>query len=621
MPPRVVARRLIGEARVELERVQAPRRARRTEPVASWDAVLDRPFPFVRTPAELAALTARWPEERQRVLGAAARALAHEVDVLGTGTVQLGDPIDWHRDWKTGRTWPLGYGRRLALEELNRPSDVKVPWEISRAHWLLPAGQAYLLTGDESYATGARDVLDDWLRANPYTRGVNWAIAMEPALRIFSWSWLAYACGRSAAWADPAFRSRFLRGLYLHGDFVDRHFELSDVNGNHTTADAAALVVAGLVLGVGRWADRGWSILLRELPVQVHPDGVDFEASASYHRLAGELFALPALVRRAHGLDVPVDYVERLQAMGRFTEAYTGPDGLAPLWGDADDGRALPLGGQDVNDHRSLPVLAAALAGERAFGNAEAAWLVGPDAVAAEAPTRESAAFREGGAFVLRGESDHVFVDCGPVGLAGRGGHGHNDCLAFEATLAGVRLVRDSGSYVYTASPEERNRFRSTAFHSTPRVDGEEQNRFDPRLLWTMTEDALPELRAWEPERFQGAHSGYRRLARPVTPVRTIELDRVAHRLVVLDELEGDGEHRVEIPLQLAPGVEASELERGTVALSPGFLVTWGDPGDWALEVGNGWVSQRYGVKVDAPRLVWTRSGPLRPLRIVIEPS
>jgi len=117
------------------------------------------------------------------------------------------------------------------------------------------------------------------------------------------------------------------------------------------------------------------------------------------------------------------------------------------------------------------------------------------------APATGSAAFVDGGFFVLRGDTDHIFVDCGPIGLAGRGGHGHNDCLSFEATLDGVRLVRDSGSYVYTASPVERNAFRSTAFHSTPRVDAKEQNRIDQRLLWHMTEDARPELRVWEPDR------------------------------------------------------------------------------------------------------------------------
>ena len=34
---------------------------------------------------------------------------------------------------------------------------------------------------------------------------------------------------------------------------------------------------------------------------------------------------------------------------------------------------------------------------------------------------------------------DHVLIDAGPVGMAGRGGHGHNDCLAFDAMLDGVR--------------------------------------------------------------------------------------------------------------------------------------------------------------------------------------
>ena len=73
MPPRVVARRLFGEARAELERVLAPRRAQRAEPATSWDIVLGRPYPFVRTAVELAAITARWPDERRRVLDGAAQ--------------------------------------------------------------------------------------------------------------------------------------------------------------------------------------------------------------------------------------------------------------------------------------------------------------------------------------------------------------------------------------------------------------------------------------------------------------------------------------------------------------------------------------------------------------------
>jgi hypothetical protein len=627
-PPRVIARRVLAEAAVELERFRAPVRGRRfgdddlcraTGAVSIerlWDAILARPYPFVRSGDELAELERRWPAERGRVLDAAHRALAHEIDLLGTGPVQLGSPIDWQRDWKTGRRWPLRYGRRLEYAELDRPSDVKVPWEISRVQWLLPAGQAYLLTREEEYAAGVRTVLEDWLRGNPYALGVNWVVAMEAALRILSWSWLLYACAASVSWSDARFRSRLLRSLYLHAGFVERNIERSDINGNHYTADAAGLVVAGLVLGVERWADEGWRILVEELPRQVHPDGVDFEASTAYHRLVGELFAVPALLRRAHGLEIPPSYVDRLVAMGRFTAAYTGPDGLGPLWGDADDGRALPLGGQDVNDHASLPVLAAALAGDAAPGNAEAAWLVGPAAVDELPAKQRSAAFPDGGVYILRDGGDHVFVDCGPVGLAGRGGHGHNDCLSFEAVLDGERVITDSGSYVYTASAIERNRFRSTAAHNTPQVDGVEQNRI-PTSLWLLHDDAKPEPQVVEDFRFRGAHTGYLRLPRPVHVVRTIVLDPGVHALLVRDELEGDGEHDVEIPFHLAPQLEPKEaVDAFTLGR---FVLRW--RGEWQPSVASGWVSRSYGTRVANHAVVFRRSGEARPLDVVIAPA
>ncbi len=51
--------------------------------------------------------------------------------------------------------------------------------------------------------------------------------------------------------------------------------------------------------------------------------------------------------------------------------------------------------------------------------------------------------------------------------MRGRGGHGHNDILSFELFLNGFNVVTDCGAYLYTASREWRNRFRSTAFHNT----------------------------------------------------------------------------------------------------------------------------------------------------------
>ncbi|MFO1171415.1 MAG: alginate lyase family protein [Hyphomicrobiaceae bacterium] len=655
-PPRYIAERIIREARSQAERQLSPLRIARATPLALarreghadvdawWDAVGLRPS-LTASRITRADLDRICPGDSAAIFAAAERALAHEVDLLGSGPVQLGEHIDWHRDFKTGHRWPAAYCKAIEYNNLDQPSDVKVPWELSRMQWLVPAGQAYALSGEDRYAAAVRDVIDDWIAENPYANSINWACTMDVALRLITWSWLFHVFKASAAWSDRAFRARFLQSLYLHGDFTARHLEKSDVNGNHYTADAAGLVFAGMFFGgegePARWTDLGWRILGEELPRQVFADGVDFEASVPYHRLVQELFLLPALYRLRLGLEVPRAYRDRLCAMASFTAAYSRADGSVPYWGDADDARTLPFRAQPINDHRYLvgivgcafdaPELLEQFSGPRS----ELFWLLGADA-ASSLPDRDrppagvqcSSAFTEGGFYVLRSDRDHVFVDCGPVGLAGRGGHGHNDLLSFEAVLDGAHLVTDCGAYLYTADFKSRNAFRSTAYHNTPRIDGEEINRFfGPRDLWTLRNDArhrVDEVSFTETHsRLVAGHSGYERLSSPVRVSRTFELDHERHRLTIHDDFSGAGVHTIEMPLHLSPGVTAA-LEATRVRLTAGnraFVVTWSDASDWQASIEPARVSPSYGVVVPSERLVFRRADVLRPLTVTIEPA
>lgn len=509
--------------------------------------------------------------------------------------------------------------------------------------WLIPACQAYVISGDERYADGVRDIIDEWIAANPYAMSVNWACTMDVAIRAMTWTWLFHGLHASVAWSDSAFQARFLRALWLHGDFITRHLEKSDINGNHYTADAAGLVFVGLFFGgsveAKRWQELGWDILCDELPKQVFADGVDFEASVPYHRLVQELFLLPALYRIKQGLDVPPPYRERLLAMAWFTQAYSRPDGSVPLWGDADDARALPFRQKPINDHRYLLALAGVGLSEPSLVESfsgprtEAIWMFGAE-VAARLPDRDttsdnlrSVAFEDGGFYVLRTERDHVFIDCGPLGLAGRGGHGHNDLLSFEAVLDGVHLVSDCGAHLYTASIMERNLFRSTAYHNTPKVDGEEINRFvRPHYLWALHDDARHIVDrivlGSGTERLQVRHTGYERLASPVTIWRTFELEHNLHRLTVSDEFTGAGPHAVEVPLHLAIGVDVI-LERDAAYLYADghcFAVTWAPRQDWVVSLEDARVSQTYGIAIPTRRLIWRRNGPLANLRVHVQP-
>ncbi len=55
----------------------------------------------------------------------------------------------------------------LEYLELDRPTDVKVPWELSRCQHFTTLGQAYWLTGDERYAREFVDEVSDWIARNP----------------------------------------------------------------------------------------------------------------------------------------------------------------------------------------------------------------------------------------------------------------------------------------------------------------------------------------------------------------------------------------------------------------------------------------------------------------------
>ena len=97
--------------------------------------------PLVDKPEAAARAAGVEPDERERVLAAADLALRHRIDLLGSGPVDLGEPVDWHRDPGSGRRWPLVYGTSVDYANLDEPSDVKAPVGISVSSGSCPPGR------------------------------------------------------------------------------------------------------------------------------------------------------------------------------------------------------------------------------------------------------------------------------------------------------------------------------------------------------------------------------------------------------------------------------------------------------------------------------------------------
>lgn len=604
----------------------------------SFDALLENmrqanPFPGLSDPRAIKSGIAQ--ESETEILRRAKMAMRHEVDLLGSGPVNLGERIDWALDFKSGTRWAMNGSLGLPVNDLDNPSDIKVPWELSRLQWVLPVGQAYVLTGDETYAEFARGIIEDWIVANPVCRGPNWICAMDVALRGISMSWLFHACKKSKSWRDEDFVERLIKALLLHGRFVDLNLEYADVNGNHLTSDLAGLTVMGITLGgqglAGEWVERSWDILSEELFKQVLPDGVCHEASLPYHRLVAELFLLPMLARQNVGLPVHRSYRTHVKKMADITLAATRPDGGIPIWGDADDGRALPLGTQPLNDHRYLPetLLTMDKPGSAPTWDETLWWLGTGSTKSDKLPKPVSSRFKDSGVYIMRTNDSVIFVDAGPVGMAGRGGHGHNDCLSVDVTLAGQHLIADPGAYVYTADWQARNAFRATAAHNTPRIDGEEINRFvNPQYLWLLSNDAVPGVRHWETSDHRdtliASHTGYQRLASAVTPVRAVVLDKQTNGLVIQDQFEGDGTHDISVRFILAPGVTPELAGDGSGWLSTDkgrFNLVIQDTSHWKWSIDHSEVSPSYGVKQPVKSIIFSASGALAPLSLGLLPE
>lgn len=551
-----------------------------------------------------------------QILEEAQDVLENRFATLGSAKVHLGDRIQWHKDFKSGREWPI---RRLTIEEildLPNPSDIKVLWELSRFHQVWWLGKAHWLTGGEQYAIKFRDLVEDWIKANPVGKGPNWTTAMEVAIRACNWiAGYYFFCESSSIPAD--FWMRFLKSLYAHGVFISHHLEFSSIRGNHFLSNVTGLIFLGIFFrdtNKGRqWLQWGLRNLEAEMNHEVYPDGVNHEKSTSYHRLVLELFYSATILCQKNRIPLSPSYLQRLERMFEVVLHYTRPDGSIPLIGDADDGRLFRLSlHEDVNDHRHALSVGAMLFKRTDFKvsaarfDQEALWYFGGEGfeihqlLRGEPGQLPSRSFPEGGFYIMQGKGSHAFIDAGDIGLRGKGGHGHNDTLSFELWMRGAPLLTDSGTYCYSSDVPARQEFRSVRAHNTITIDHRELAEFIG--LWNIREDRTsPRVNRWESsserDLLEAEHHGYDVPPLSVIHRRTVVLSKDSFDFGVTDSLLGTGLHEIEGFLHFAPSVDV-ELVDGKKAIATnrtGRYIVAADAGEFSmLET---WFSERYGIR------------------------
>jgi len=524
-------------------------------------------------------------------------------------------PVDWHVDFRSGYRWPVrvwggatAYGHRHGV-------DVKVPWELGRLQHLPHLALAYAAQADERLATEFHDQVLDFLGANPPGWGVQWACAMDVAIRaanlVLAWEIFTAHGARFSL----EFEEELASSLSAHARHIAHNLEWSPQHrGNHYLADIVGLAFAACALPRGTESDLWLVFAAQQLDAEIKhqflADGGNFEASTAYHRLSLEmaLYAVALILgldddrkavfaeydAAAWGLIPKVapgpmawppfspEVLERLALALGFSQTVTKPSGDMVQVGDNDSGRFFilepnqsPLALGYLVGGRLTQAMLAALSGGALPAPAQFSPAVAIDgALPTESPSvrlrlvaadptaldgLQAFSCPDFGLYGWKNGRSFISIRCGRL-HDGRGAHAHNDQLAVEIEIDGVAWVRDPGSFAYTGDLAARNAYRSALAHFVPRC-----GQAEPAALnqgpFHLDDNAQARVLRFSGQDFAGSHQGF-----GDTVWRRLRIEAGA---IVIEDGPGGGADEVVVtsPDQLAV------LWRLTVPFSPAYGV------------------------------------------------
>ena len=598
-------------------------------------------------PDALPAIVSRYrklfPEQIEAVETRARLNCSGQFSFLGSDVV-MQEPIDWHRDPKSGHQWDSVFHADVDFAFCREGGgDAKYIWDIARQDYLIDCAIAFRLTGNAVYSQQIVRWVKSWITENPYLDGIHWSSALEVAARSLNWLWSYQLC-RHEEFLSAEDHLVWIKAFYQHGAFLHRHISYYFSPNNHIIAESVVLYFLGCFFPefdeAEAWRSHGWRVIEEYGLQQFYEDGGSTEQALFYHNYCLGFLLLAIVLRDAQGAPVSESLRDRIERALEFTMWMTRSDGTVPRIGDADNARAFCFSHLPLWDFRNLLAIGSVIfdrqdmkfVAEKFYE--DALWLLGEEGYASfeslspKVPEQTSRTFPSSGYYLMRSgwgsEEDHLTFDAGPIaeGLytsaIPSSAHGHSDLLSFTLTMAGKPLVVDGGFYTYDEDPEWHRYFREASAHNTILVGGASHANYHLSNAWSSVAVPGP-IHAHTSRLFdyvESSHSGFFNISPAVSHRRSIYHDRQCHWLV-MDQLSGAGTYRVEAFFHLAPAeVRSLEGKRGISIETKLGLAAELEVYDWNdcnIETitggegpGGGWIGTGYGYRERAPVIrIW----------------
>jgi hypothetical protein len=542
----------------------------------------DYPFNFYfdeKSRAEAAAELKK-AENETGILEDAEKIIGNRYNILNSGEIDLGESINWHLDYTNSYKWHEVLVWRDNFFAFPPGADIKYPWELARFHQGITLGKAYLLTRNEVYFNKFVSLFNDFRKNNPLCIGVNWVSSDEVSIRLIN-IFFAFSFFINSPNADEELLNSFREFILEHALYIENNLHYSANRGHEYLSNLLALAVTGLLFNHHPYGRKNiqsaYSGFEQEIRKQVHKDGVSFEQSVPFHSFNLEHFYLAKIILEKAGVTFTNEFNKRLYNMFIAQNAYLRNDSSVPQTGDSISSRLVKFNSETGSIDYSYPLAP----GKYLFkdpalkapgnGTAELIFLFGSKAIdefkktGNETDIYRSAAFAEGGHYILRSRDLHMFIKAGEIGKRGEGAPGHNDTFTFDLFYKNKCIIVDSGSFSYYRDPELRNFLRSVRAHNTYYVDNLQLAEFDG--LFKIKEDITsPKVIQWKSDNSEdilsAQHFAYTKLSDPVISKRTFHFNKEKKAINIKDELLGGMSHEVTFNLHFHPDVKLKDISR-----------------------------------------------------------
>jgi hypothetical protein len=352
--------------------------------------------------------------KKKSIISIADKAIKGIIKVFSSIELDYGDPINWHLNPLTG----FEFNRNLKWYKIKdfgpEFGDIKVIWEASRLTHFLYFSRAYLITEDPKYYEAFSMQLEEWLKNNPYSYGVNYKCGQETTLRILN-VLMVYSVFNYHDLTTNRDKENVIKLIEASYKKILSNFFYAHkcIKNNHTFSEILGLIVGAWCCEDKKMVQKAYKLMDKEIKSQFLEDGGFTQYSFNYHRFVLQIIEFLYKVSEKTGIFITEK--NRIKNSVLFLYQVQEKNGDVPNYGSNDGSLIFPTlcGYRDFRP--VLNTMYALLKGKRLYNygcyDEELLWFAGEKLYKNSIYLKKkSIGYEKSGLYTLRSEDRFLMV-------------------------------------------------------------------------------------------------------------------------------------------------------------------------------------------------------------------